>query len=255
MQIFSGSIPFSGKRAYEVIADVPKGTRPLRSSSPQAIPDRIWDLMEQCWDQYFDRRPKATIIVRRLQVRLEPPKSLAFARHRIRDSPSPTFSRPGSRASLRPRSLSACSDTDISSPESNHRSTNTHLPITKLSSSLWFRRTASHTSALSSPLSVSSELEYNSGLNSGLTVRSLACMYPRPHDVVPQRVYRPSIPAYPGSLQDPIMFYINDKQGCGIACIDALQGRFDNLDEWNEQFSFYQGRITVRILVRSDSGT
>lgn len=214
--------------------------------------------MEQCWSQDYHIRPEASVIALRLQIYAhEPPKSLA--RLRMPDIRIPTPGSPTSRASPRPRgprarSASSCSHTDDARAEADRRIIMTPLQAMRFSPRLWSRRALSRASTVPMPSPISSEFTLTNSVGTGQTVRRLACTFPRGHDVVPQRVYWPPIPVNPGSLQDPVMFYVNNKQGCGIACVDALQGHIDNLDGCKDRISFDRGRITVRVLVCSMFG-
>lgn len=65
-EVMTGSPPFPGITDAAVMFEVILGARPLRPTGGWC-PDHIWDLVERCWSQNPDERPRAVEIVRRLQ--------------------------------------------------------------------------------------------------------------------------------------------------------------------------------------------
>ncbi|KAJ3553107.1 hypothetical protein NM688_g3793 [Phlebia brevispora] len=191
-QIFSGTIPLHNMSIQEIIEKVPKGARPLRSSSPQPIPDEVWRIIDECWHNDRARRPSAVSASFGIQVYMS---SLlrSLAKQSVRRRPSTS-----SLSGVRPRT--------------------------------------------------SSFLEPRPRLR--VSVRYLACSYPEANYVVPQRAFRPTNIVAQDNLQDHVMFYKDNGAQCGIACVDALQGRFQSLDDCNDPLPVVQeqGTITIHIL-------
>ena len=57
-KVFTGSIPFGDKPPHRAIRAIVGGERPPRPANP-ILTDRLWGLIQRCWDQDIRRRPRA----------------------------------------------------------------------------------------------------------------------------------------------------------------------------------------------------
>lgn len=65
--MFSGSIPFQGKRDHHVINSISQGRRPERPIDPRSqtrgLTDHIWEMIVTCWHQQPEKRFTAEQVV------------------------------------------------------------------------------------------------------------------------------------------------------------------------------------------------
>jgi hypothetical protein len=90
------------------------------------------------------------------------------------------------------------------------------------------------------------------------TVLDLASQFPGADLLIPQTIYRPSTQSdirryvHEVTLDDPIMFYMQDPEGCGINCRDAVNSKFSRLVGRDELMFQNRGpSVSVRINVRN----
>ncbi|OCH86823.1 kinase-like protein [Obba rivulosa] len=70
LEIFTGKFPFHNLSTdASVIVRVLQGVRPLRplQATPLGLSDKLWSLMEQCWDADRQKRPPATVVLQLLR--------------------------------------------------------------------------------------------------------------------------------------------------------------------------------------------
>ena len=58
MKVFTNGVPFRGEGFYKAIAAVLDGKRPPRPDHPSCT-DRLWNLIQHCWNHDPQLRPKA----------------------------------------------------------------------------------------------------------------------------------------------------------------------------------------------------
>lgn len=54
---FTGTVPFSDRNSQAAIMAIIRGQRPPRPTHP-SLTDRLWELINQCWDQDRHKRPR-----------------------------------------------------------------------------------------------------------------------------------------------------------------------------------------------------
>ncbi|KAF7973128.1 hypothetical protein HWV62_16168 [Athelia sp. TMB] len=71
-EMFSGRIPFVGKREHLLIRAIVNGERPERPldrlSQTRGLTDSVWDIIVTCWRQRPEERPTAAQIIQRLHA-------------------------------------------------------------------------------------------------------------------------------------------------------------------------------------------
>ena len=72
LQIFTGAVPFSGRSDVQVLLAVVQGGRPPRPAHP-TFTEKLWTLMQRCWDQDPHLRPDASEVVRILTPSVSDP--------------------------------------------------------------------------------------------------------------------------------------------------------------------------------------
>lgn len=89
------------------------------------------------------------------------------------------------------------------------------------------------------------------------TVLELASRFPDAHLIVPQKTYRPNTQSdrrrYVEEivLEQPIMFYAQHPEGCGINCKDAMNSKFSRLIDRDDSMFINRGpSVSIRINVR-----
>ena len=55
-QIFFDTVPFHGKRDFQIIRLLTKGARPERLDSP-VMEEHIWNVIQRCWKSIPSERP------------------------------------------------------------------------------------------------------------------------------------------------------------------------------------------------------
>ncbi len=256
LQMFSGTMPFSHLPTSRISFEIPQGTRSLRSSSPKPIDDKIWQCIDGCWKQDRKARPLAVAASFALQCySSQMLKTLARRSVKGHDTTRRTSSK-GSTSRSRTRSVAWPVTHSRSHTESDNDASlapagaSMPCPVNIAPPRNWPRYALVQTpQSIFRPQSALSTRSAHRLPQPRLSVRYLACAYPGAQDLVSQRAYRPLVPVIEDHLQDHIMFYTNKKGGCGIACVDALQAKFEFLDGHDDNFTFAQGSITVRILV------
>lgn len=90
------------------------------------------------------------------------------------------------------------------------------------------------------------------------TVLELASRYVKPEWIIPQKIYRPNTQSdrrryvEEVALEQPIMFFMQQPEGCGISCRDALTSKFANLVGRDDAMFKQRGpSVSIRINVRS----
>jgi len=83
-QIFTCDIPYSGVSSFMAMLAITQGKRPQRPTHPD-FTENLWALIQRCWDEDPDSRPKASEIVQALLTLLvslilaiDPPSSLTL---------------------------------------------------------------------------------------------------------------------------------------------------------------------------------
>lgn len=241
--MFSGTIPFHHLTTPQVFVEIPRGTRSPRSSSPKAITDEIWECIDRCWSQ--DRRARPLVDAARFTLQFCSSQMMeTLAQRRIKGRNSGRRVKPGTHS---PSDTESAND----EPLAGAMPPSTHLADTTPTKNRSCNAPVQTTQSTGRPQSALSTR--NLGLQPRLSVRYLACLYPGAQYLVAQRTYRlPSAPIIEDHwrpLQNHIMFYTNKNSGCGIACTDALEGKFGHLDGQDDSLMSIQGSITVRILV------
>lgn len=67
MQVFTGEVPFGSDRSDAMaMVDITQGRRPPRPEHP-LVTGPLWKLMQRCWDQEPNLRPKATEVLQELR--------------------------------------------------------------------------------------------------------------------------------------------------------------------------------------------
>ena len=68
-QVLTGQIPFRGAHESEVVFLVLEGRRPAKPENASVIglSDLLWDLVQRCWDDNRERRPKVAEVVEHLE--------------------------------------------------------------------------------------------------------------------------------------------------------------------------------------------
>ena len=70
--MFSGCIPFQGKRDAQVISAISHGRRPDRPveylAHTRGLTDLVWDIVIKCWQQQPEERLSATQAVQQLRA-------------------------------------------------------------------------------------------------------------------------------------------------------------------------------------------
>lgn len=264
-----------------------QGQHPARPTSNQQIPDFLWDGMVSCWELQPTARATAGNLYERLyssllsmfkpsapsrRVNLKPcpsphpmerPRS-AFAEQQRPSIPLSTApSQSGSPASSVIRSPGAQHHKSIQPRERVHSiSRRFNTPIRRPASAIQpqaipqsnpgavIRRTTHVESPVRRPASTVTPAPGSSVLNTlpGETVRSIACRSPNANRLVPQFVYRPSDSNVSDcSSLHPIVFRVRGPAECGIKCEDAINHRFQDLEDADDSFD-HLGTITLCIL-------
>ena len=68
-QVFTGAIPFSNDSSPMAMLAVMRGRRPPRPTHP-VFTEKLWTLMQRCWDQDPRLRPEASEVLRVLLASL-----------------------------------------------------------------------------------------------------------------------------------------------------------------------------------------
>lgn len=67
-KVFSGAVPFSDHTSLGAVVVMAQGERPPRPTHP-ILTERIWSLIQRCWQHDPDLRPEVTEV---LQILLTP---------------------------------------------------------------------------------------------------------------------------------------------------------------------------------------
>ena len=62
-QVFTGAVPFSGDPPVRIMLAVMEGNRPPRPTYP-TFTEKLWTLMQRCWDHDPQLRPDALEVLR-----------------------------------------------------------------------------------------------------------------------------------------------------------------------------------------------
>ena len=79
IQVFTGTVPFSGKPETAAVFEIMNGDRPPRPTHP-TIAERLWSLMKLCWDNEPHLRPE---ISKALETLLAASASCLFCDYRV----------------------------------------------------------------------------------------------------------------------------------------------------------------------------
>jgi hypothetical protein len=92
----------------------------------------------------------------------------------------------------------------------------------------------------------------------GPNVIQLAGRYPGAELLVPQKIYRPNTQSdvrryvQEVELEEPIMFFMQHPDGCGINCRDAINSKFSRLVDRDDLMFHGRGpSVSIRINVRN----
>jgi hypothetical protein len=80
MKVFTGTVPFSGVRASEVVIRITNGKRPGRPNHPE-FSNPLWTLTTRCWAEAAKDRPNIEEVVKEFK---ELSVSYSFARRTLR---------------------------------------------------------------------------------------------------------------------------------------------------------------------------
>ncbi|KAF9642010.1 kinase-like protein [Thelephora ganbajun] len=67
IEAFTGAVPFGDRSPYEVMVAIVGGERPPRPTD-RTLTDRLWELIQQCWNQEAHLRPQALQILRAFEI-------------------------------------------------------------------------------------------------------------------------------------------------------------------------------------------
>ena len=79
IQVFTGTVPFSGKPETAAVFEIMNGDRPPRPTHP-TIAERLWSLMKLCWDNEPHLRPEISKV---LETLLAASASCLFCDYRV----------------------------------------------------------------------------------------------------------------------------------------------------------------------------
>ena len=67
MQVFFNSVPYKGELPFRIGWLITAGKRPPRLENPK-IPERLWELINDCWNFRASERPPMNQIVETLKA-------------------------------------------------------------------------------------------------------------------------------------------------------------------------------------------
>ena len=77
VEVLTGQVPFAEIPQHKVLLDILDGRRP---SKPAEVEERMWDLIQSCWNQDPDSRPKIGKVVEKLKELVNSPGKCAIPR-------------------------------------------------------------------------------------------------------------------------------------------------------------------------------